>query len=65
MNLIYIKNTIEILNNILESDTFPLMSGYYTVIKNLYSYCQRATNYGENKRWQTIPCSVQHMEEAG
>lgn len=33
MNLIYIKNTIEILNNILESDTFPLMSGYYTVIK--------------------------------
>jgi hypothetical protein len=33
MSLIYIKNTIEILNNILESDTFPLMSGYYTVIK--------------------------------
>lgn len=30
---IHIKNTIEILNNILESDTFPLMSGYYTVIK--------------------------------
>ena len=28
-----IKNTIEILNSILESDTFPLMSGYYTVIK--------------------------------
>ena len=33
MSLIYIKNTIEILNNILESDTFSLMSGYYTVIK--------------------------------
>ena len=33
MSLIYVKNTIEILNNILESDTFPLMSGYYTVIK--------------------------------
>lgn len=33
MSLIYIKNTIEILNNILESDIFPLMSGYYTVIK--------------------------------
>lgn len=32
MSLIYIKNTIEILNNILESDTFPLMSGYYTVL---------------------------------
>lgn len=33
MHLTYIKNTIEILNSILESDTFPLMSGYYTVIK--------------------------------
>lgn len=33
MSLIYVKNTIEILNSILESDTFPLMSGYYTVIK--------------------------------
>lgn len=44
-----------------------LMVKHGAVIRKIQwkSFCQRATNYGENKRWQTIPCSVQHMEEAG